>query len=244
MSLETRLYDIFRQAEAYPASPDLFARVERSIAEDRAHRVRVVKVMAAAGAAVATLAGFVLAMTHESGGLIVMPRWAAELVETVVLGALTVVMGPAIRRFGTTYAGDVFHIQPETGRRFLDLLDLAYYLVFAGLIFLGADLDRLGAPAMVGGLAVEATTRLAGLLLAMGILHSLTIVVLPVAGLIFAATTRRARRTEAGGGAPAASARAESAERVARLIVWALAGLAVGVILIGIGMLVIGIADM
>jgi hypothetical protein len=62
--------------------------------------------------------------------------------------------------------------------------------------------------------------RIGGLLLVMGILHALTIAVLPVMGLIFASNWRRAARVALGSEAPEPNPPAETADRVATVIVW------------------------
>ncbi|MEE8491152.1 MAG: hypothetical protein V3S60_05885, partial [Acidimicrobiia bacterium] len=62
--------------------------------------------------------------------------------------------------------------------------------------------------------------RIGGLLLVMGILHALTIAVLPVMGLIFASNWRRSARAALGSEAPESDTGAEKADRVATVIVW------------------------
>jgi hypothetical protein len=68
----------------------------------------------------------------------------------------------------------------------LRLLDVAYYLLFAGYVLVTA---RLSAPdafqlAHLGTQVEEAAMRLGGLLLVMGVLHTATFMVLPLIGLV------------------------------------------------------------
>ncbi len=77
-----------------------------------------------------------------------------------------------------------------------------------------------------GGLAGQVEQeleRIGGLLLAMGILHAITIAALPVIGLVFASNWRRAVRAELGPDAPPPDPQAERADRIVRIIVWAVA---------------------
>ena len=43
-------------------------------------------------------------------------------------------LGPFIRRFGKSYAADVFRANPRTGKSFIVLMDVAYYLIFFAFI--------------------------------------------------------------------------------------------------------------
>ena len=54
MTVEQRLRDALHRADGYAPSPDLFARVQRSIEEDRAHRRRMGKITIGIGAGVGT----------------------------------------------------------------------------------------------------------------------------------------------------------------------------------------------
>ena len=42
--------------------------------------------------------------------------------------------GPFIKRFGRAYAADVFRANPRTGKSYLVLTDVAYYLIFTAFI--------------------------------------------------------------------------------------------------------------
>lgn len=192
--VEQLLRQALRQADAYAPSPDLFARVQRSIEEDLAHRRRVrLSVVLLAGAVVGA-AAYLAAMAEVVDGRLTWPWWSLELLTTVVLLALVVVLGPLIRRFGTIYAAAVWRAHPPIASRFLALLDIAYYLVFTSYVLLTTTVDPPAAWLAAGGLADQLqhiAVRTGGVLLLMGVLHSLTIVVLPLLGLIFADAWRR-----------------------------------------------------
>ena len=63
-----------------------------------------------------------------------MPWWILELATTLVLVAIAVWLGPFIKRFGRAYAADVFHDNPLTGKSYIVLTDIVYYLIFAAYI--------------------------------------------------------------------------------------------------------------
>lgn len=134
-----------------------------------------------------------------------MPFWTVEVLVTGIMVGLVLVLGPVIRRFGTAFENAVFATNPSTGRSFLTLMDTAYYLIFGAYTLMTL---QYAPPAHVHG-AEELTTwlgwetqRVAGLLMLMGLLHAVTIVVLPAVGLVFSANLRRARRARLGDDAP------------------------------------------
>ena len=63
-----------------------------------------------------------------------MPWWVIELITNIVLVALAVGLGPFIKRFGRSYAADVFRANPRTGKSYLVLTDVAYYLIFTSFV--------------------------------------------------------------------------------------------------------------
>ncbi len=75
----------------------------------------------------------------------------------------------------------------------------------------------------------------------MGILHALTIAVLPVMGLIFASNWRRAARAALGSEAPEPNPPAEKADRVATVIVWLVAAAVAAQLLLFIAPGIIGL---
>lgn len=113
-----------------------------------------------------------------------MQWWVLEIVTDVVLVVLVLVLGPLIKRFGRTYAGDVFRANPRTGKSYLVLMDIAYYLIFSAYILFTINFSREpGWVAMVGARQLESeTVRVGGMLLVLGILHGLNVLSLPVIG--------------------------------------------------------------
>lgn len=222
MSLEARLRETLRRADEYEPSPDLFARVRRSIEEDAAHRRRLRRAAAFAFTGVVALAAWFALTSHVAGGRVVVPWWAVELATDAVLIAMILVLGPVIRRSGETYAADVFRANPPTGDRFLRLFDIAYYLIFAGYLLVTArsEPDPSWWPTAPGPQLEHALGRLGGMLLLMGLLHGAAIAGLPVVGLLFSSAWRRAARAERGEQGLPSDLRTRSAERVAGVIVW------------------------
>ncbi|MBT8247165.1 MAG: hypothetical protein KJN73_05080 [Acidimicrobiia bacterium] len=224
MNIEQLLTDALQGADEYLPSPDLFAKVQRSIEEDAAHRRRVRRSLLVAAAGLAVAVAWVAAFLDFGDGTATMPWWTLELLTAAILVAVVIVLGPLIRRFGAELTLDVFRSNRATSQRFLSLLDIAYYLVFIAFILMTTSFsaqpewgDRL-----VAQLEHE-VMRVGGLLLVMGILHALTIAVLPVMGLVFASNWRRAARRKLGASAPAPVLSAEKADRVATIIVWSAA---------------------
>ncbi len=242
MTIERRLREALQEVDRFEPSPDLFARVGASVEEDRAHRRRVRAGVAIATTSVALVALFLVSMvTRSSTGTLMIPRWAMQLVETVVLVAITLVLGPAIRRFGKIYASDVFRLDRSTGGRFLRLLDIAFYLVFFGMILMTPTLTELGSTGSFRNQMAAAADRLGTLLLTMGVLHAVTLLVLPVIGLVFSSTVRRAKRLAAGG-VPPATRGAEAAERVARFIIWGAVAAPILAVLLVLFLAVLGLS--
>lgn len=204
MNVEQRLLQALRTADRVEPSADLWSRVVHSIEEDRAHRRRVVaSTLITAATVAALLVVGVLGLTDGPAGRFVrLPLMV--MVETIALVVLVAVLGPAIRRFGRGYAADLWPATPATATALVKLLDLAYVLVFTGFILMTAQLD-LDAPAHAGECLLadvdcltvasqvrSAAERIGGLMLIMGLLHGVTIVVLPVVALV-SNSTRRGR---------------------------------------------------
>ena len=197
MNVEQRLVDALRSGDQVEASPDLWTRVVHSIEEDQAHRRRVTASTAAViGTLVVLFVVGVLGLTDGPLGRFVrLP--VMELIETVALVAVVAVLGPAIRRFGRGYAADLWPVTPSTATALLRLLDVAYVLIFGGFILMTVDFnfETSSGPAFdcilsavechtVQAQIEDACIRLGGLVLVMGILHAVTIIVLPVVALI------------------------------------------------------------
>ena len=171
-------------ADAVHESPDLFARVELSIDDDRRLRVQhraLVTIGACIGAALVSIA--VAVIDVEEGGLL-MDWWILEIITTLVLVAIACWLGPLIKRFGRSYAADVFRANPRTGKSFIMLTDIAYYLIFfAYILFTVSFAPRDGWSETVNADQLQfETARIAGILLIIGVLHGLNLLALPMIG--------------------------------------------------------------
>ena len=121
-----------------------------------------------------------------------MEWWVLELIVVAVLITIVAVLGPLIKRFGKGYAADVFRANPRTGKSYLVLMDIAYYLIFGAFILFTVQFDRdTGWTQTVGGPQLEASViRIGGMLLLMGLLHGLNVLSLPVIGRLFSLNRR------------------------------------------------------
>ena len=190
MSTEQRLRDALEATQTYSPSPDLWQRVVHSIEEDRRHRRRVLATAVGVAVIVVILAAVAWLNTESAPSGARVDWRVMEGMEVLALTLLIVALGPAIRRFGRSFAGDLFLSQSTTGDRLLSLLDLAYYLVFAGYVLMST---RLAPPAAFAQFEVssqirEASMRVAGLLLSMGTLHALALWSLPMIAFVFNST--------------------------------------------------------
>lgn len=223
MTVEQRLTDALREFESFDPSPDLFARVERSVAEDRAFRRRRLLAILSTVLGLAAVSAWVAASsTRGLAGNVFIDGWRLAVAFVALAGAIVVALAPHIRRFGRSFVDDVFHLSPETGGRFLAVLDIAYYALFSGLILVDADAWGLGERLLLYPALDDFAFRLGFLLLVMGVLHATNIAFLPVLGLVYNSIVRTDLRRRAGEGAPAESARARALDRNAR-------GLAIGI---------------
>lgn len=217
MSLEQRLVEALHQADDYRPSPDLFARLARSLAEDRAFRRRRLTVFVGALVVAAALGWWLAVAAYPGpGGRWLIDGWRLVAAYLALAAILLVALGPHIRRFGRAFIEEIFYLSPATGERFLAVLDIAYYLAFSGLILVDADAWVLDRPVpLLGGLEGVAF-RLGVLLAAMGILHAANIALLPGLAVVFNSIVRLDRRRRAGSLAPPESPSARRIDRWAR----------------------------
>ena len=191
--LETRLHDALGDAGSHThPSPDLFARVVGSIAEDRARRRRVRTIALLWVVSVAALALLTVTLTPKDEEGMHMPWWILELATNVVLVGIALWLGPFIKRFGRAYAADVFHDNPQTGKSYIVLTDIVYYLIFTAYILFTIRVD---APVYYQGevhpdLVKVELVRIGGILLIIGVLHGLNLVIMPVLGRLFSLNRR------------------------------------------------------
>ena len=116
-----------------------------------------------------------------------MSWWVIELITNVVLVVIVLVLGPLIKRFGRAYAGDIFRGNPRTGKSYLVLMDVAYYLIFTALILFTVTLSQPRewmetSLDPIGSQLQHELARIGGLLLLMGVLHGLNVLSLPLVG--------------------------------------------------------------
>lgn len=242
MNLERRLIEALRHTDDYQPSVDLYARLNRSIEEDRAHRRRLFQGGAAVVAGLGAMAILLGTLsTRNPDGVQVLPKWSMQVVVLVVLSACLLVFGPAIRRLGQPYLTDVFHISPTTGERFSRLLDIAYYLFFGGGIVSALDLTEIGSFVPAGESLTSAAQQVALFLTVLGVAHVANLLLLPIVSLLFASLTRRGLRHSAGPEAPPISPLAQRTERMVTAIVFAVVLLAIGGGLLLIALAVLGV---
>lgn len=192
-SLETKLTDALSAgaANVFPA-PDLFARVRESVEADRRRRQSRLRNLGIC-LGLLVLAGGIISLTvRQEEGRLLMAWWILELMTTVLLLGVALWLGPFIKRFGRSYAADVFRSSPRTGKSFIVLTDIVYYLIFiAYILFTTSVFPRLGWGDSVRPIQIQhEMVRIGGILLIIGVLHGLNLVVMPILGRLFAANRR------------------------------------------------------
>ena len=193
--LEDRISRALTSSRSTP-SPDLFERVLDSIDADRRRRRTGWVTLAAATAVVALIILAVLTLTPRPNGALEMPWWILEVATTIVLVAIAVWLGPFIKRFGRAYAADVFHDNPLTGKSYIVLTDIVYYLIFAAYILMtanfipSAEWNNQFTGLVSGEQLGAAALRVGGILLVIGALHGINIVLMPVLGRLFSLNRR------------------------------------------------------
>ncbi|MDQ3312825.1 MAG: hypothetical protein M3517_12045 [Actinomycetota bacterium] len=165
-------------------SADLFTRVELSINDDQRLRVQHRAFAGVIGCVAAALIAIILAVADIRQGSVLMDWWILELITVAVLVAIAFWLGPLIKRFGRSYAADVFRGNPRTGKSFIMLTDVAYYLIFFSYILFTVSFEPKGGwdDSVNAAQLQHETARLGGILLIIGVLHSANLVALPVMG--------------------------------------------------------------
>ena len=133
-----------------------------------------------------------------------MDRWVLELFTNALIVAVALWLGPLIKRFGKSYAADVFRANPRTGKSFIVLTDIAYYLIFfAYVLFTVSFQVKGGWDQTVGGSQLQhEVARVGGILLILGVLHGLNLIALPVMGRLLTMNRRLDEETPATPPAP------------------------------------------
>lgn len=240
MTFEQLVGDALHAADDFEPSPDLFAKVQRSIDEDAEHRARVKRGLMWAAAAAAFVAVYLALAVDRVAGAISMSYLALETLVTVVMVGLVLVLGPAIRRFGEQYEQACFVSSPATGKHVLKLLDIAYYLIFLAFIAMTLVFDpALEFDANLAAWVRGEFVRIGGLMLVMGILHVALVLALPVAGLVHAANEWRIRVRE---GATSTDSAVPIIDRVITVVAWIVAAVVVLQLVLGVlnGILALG----
>ncbi len=192
-TLENRLREALRDgALSVDESPDLFARVELSVNDDQRLRIQHRGIVAVLTCVVGATAAVTFAVTEIKQGSVLMDWWILELITLAVLMAIAFWLGPLIKRFGRSYAADVFRANPRTGKSFLMLTDVAYYLIFFAYILFTVSFEPKGSwdDSVNAAQLQHETARLGGILLIIGLLHSANLVALPVMGRLLTLNRR------------------------------------------------------
>lgn len=192
-ALEDRLHEALAAgAQATVPAPDLFARVQLSLEADKARRRLRQKYQSWALATLAVLGLTVILTTENEEGRLMMNWWVLELITLAVLIGIALWLGPFIKRFGRSYAADVFRANPRTGKSYIVLTDIVYYLMFTSYILFTSRVE----PDSEWGDLVSAQqiqfvlARIGGILLIIGVLHGLNLLIMPVLGRLFSMNRR------------------------------------------------------
>lgn len=191
--VEERLTRVLRESASHAGpAPDLFARVRRSVEDDRRRRAQRRRSIGVLSCLVGAIVAIVVGVADLNQGAVLMDWWILELLTTAVLIGIAAWLGPFIRRFGRSYAADVFRANPRTGKSFIVLADIAYYLIFTAYVLFTVRFepqDDWGD--LVGAGQLQYTTaRIGGILLIIGILHSANLLILPAIGRLFTLNRR------------------------------------------------------
>lgn len=193
-STERRLRRALEPGSVARPSPDLFERVVDAVEGDRVRR-RSARLAVLGGALTLVLVvGAVLVLAPRAGGRLAVPWWWLEVATTALLVGLALWLGPFIKRFGRAYAADVFHDNPQTGKSYILLTDVVYYLIFTAYVLGTVQVDQRGWSGFSGtvtaGQVGTELTRIAGILVIIGVLHGVNIVLMPVLGRLFSLNRR------------------------------------------------------
>ena len=192
LTLERRLIEAFADARAsVEENPDLFARVTQSLEDATARRRFRWTVAGCIVSFITANAGLALTLSNSDNGRFNMPWWVIELITNIVLIALAIGLGPFIKRFGRSYAADVFRANPRTGKSYLVLTDVAYYLIFTSFVlFTVSFVEHKDWVDSTGQQLKAEVARVGGILLIMGILHAANVVALPIIGGLLSSNKR------------------------------------------------------
>jgi hypothetical protein len=197
-SLEERLQEALNGGgQAIEPALDLFARVNASVEDDRRRRRLIRRSVGVAGLILLSLASIIFAVTDYRQGRLLMDWWVLELLTNAILIGLALWLGPFIKRFGRGYAADVFRANPRTGKSFIVLVDIVYYLIFIAYILFTVRFEPdSGWQTVVGADQLQyEVARLGGIILIIGVLHGLNLLIMPVLGRLFTLNRRLDEKT-------------------------------------------------
>lgn len=192
-AVEERLREaLVEGAGAVDESADLFARVQLSIEDDRRLRRQRRRRLGVVACLLGALGAVVAAVTDIRQGEVLMDWWILELIATAGLVGIALWLGPLIKRFGKSYAADVFRANPRTGKSFIALTDFAYYLIFFAYILFTVSFEPKGTwEQTVNAQQLQhETARLGGILLIIGLLHGINLLALPIMGRLLTLNRR------------------------------------------------------
>jgi hypothetical protein len=192
VGLEQRLIEAFGDARAtVEENVDLFARVTRSLEEAVARRRWRWRMAGWLALFILANTALALAFSDFDNRRFNMQWWVIELITNIVLVALAVGLGPFIKRFGRSYAADVFRANPRTGKSYLVLTDVAYYLIFTSFVlFTVTFVEHKDWHDSTGTQLKAEVARVGGILLIMGVLHAANVVALPIIGRLLSSNKR------------------------------------------------------
>lgn len=100
------------------------------------------------------------------------------------LVVIVIVLGPFLKRFGRSYAAEVFRASPSTGKNFIVLMDFVYYLIFGAYVLFVVTLSPHAswAPVVNAAQLKDETIKIACIFLLMGVLHGINLLILPMIG--------------------------------------------------------------
>jgi hypothetical protein len=192
-ALESRLRSaLLDGAAAVEESLDLFARVQLSIEDDRRLRRQRHRRAGVLGCLLGAVIAVIAAVTDRREGELLMDWWVLELLTSGTLVGIALWLGPLIKRFGKSYAADVFRANPRTGKSFIVLTDFAYYLIFFSYVLFTVSFEAKGSwEQTVNAQQLQhETARVAGILLIIGMLHSINLLAMPVMGRLLTLNRR------------------------------------------------------
>ena len=192
VGLEQRLIEAFTDVRTtVEENADLFARVTKSLEESTARRRWRWRTAGWLSLFVLANTALALALSDFDNRRFNMQWWVIELITNIVLVALAVGLGPFIKRFGRSYAADVFRANPRTGKSYLVLTDVAYYLIFTSFVlFTVTFVEHEDWHDSTGTQLKAEVARVGGILLIMGILHAANVVALPIIGRLLSSNKR------------------------------------------------------